>query len=116
MTVARPNEYSRWYRYKAEKKRRPSASAADSSDDATPGRAMPKRRLAELCPVELRLAAALIVMLKLAYGLDDDAPRVPTDMEDPAVQLPRADAWLRELRSKWEAGWFRRHVVSRQPM
>lgn len=116
MSVARPNAYSKWYRYKAGQKQRPSASAVGSSDDAAHGRVLPKRRLAELCPVELRLAAALIVTLKLAYGLDDDAPRIPIDLSDPAVQLPRADAWLRELRSKWEAGWFRRHVVSREPM
>lgn len=116
MTVARPREYSKWYYFNSKKKRRQAASAAGSSDDEAPARTLPARRLAELCPVELRLAAALIVTLKLAYGLDDDMPRIPTDMDDPAVLLPLADEWLRELRSKWEAGWFRRHVVSREPM
>lgn len=79
-------------------------------------RRLPRRRPAELCPVELRLAASLIISLKLAYGLDDDPARLPLDIEDPACLLPRADGWLRELRSKWENGWFRRRVVSPEPM
>lgn len=119
MTVSRPSRHSRWHHYSAEKKRRTTTVAAESSagdDDEAPGPAPPKRRLAELCPVELRIATALIVTLKLAYGLDGDSMRIPADTNDPAARFPHPDGWLRELRSKLKEGWFRRHVLTRKPM
>jgi hypothetical protein len=119
MTVSRPSRYSRWHHYSAEKERRTAGPIAESSagdDDEAPGPGPPKRRLAELCPVELRIATALIVTLKLAYGLDGDRMRIPIDKDDPAAQFPSPAGWLRELRSKLAEGWFQRHLLTRKPM
>lgn len=126
MTISRPKEYSRSY-FKSRRRASQASSGhahdpSSSSDDEKPNnnaarpKRLPVRRLGEVCPVELRLAASLIVSLKLAYGLDDDPSRIPVDIDDPACALPKADEWLRELRAKWEEGWFRRHVVSPEPM
>lgn len=126
MTISRPKEYSRHY-YNSRRRAsqadsglapEPSSSSDNEGDENKPARSrrLPIRRLGELCPVELRLAASLIISLKLAYGLDNDPGRTPLDIGDPACCLPKADEWLRELRSKWEEGWFRRHVVSPEPM
>lgn len=132
MTVARSKEYSRWYYYDSNKKEKTSAQKItppedeDAQDTAANGeedldiasrtrRRLPKRRLAELCPVELRLASAIVVVLKLVYGLDGE-PRQPASWEDIACEFPTPSEWLSEIRIRVEGGWFRRHTVDRQPM
>lgn len=128
MTVARPTEYSRWYHYKSNMKEKKSARTGtlsqydDGQDEAVSGgedldtrRRLPKRRLAELCPVELRLASAIIVVLKLVYGLDGK-PRQPVSWDDIACEFPTPSEWLHEIRIRVQDGWFRRGTVDRQPM
>ncbi|KAJ9110441.1 hypothetical protein QFC19_001567 [Naganishia cerealis] len=141
MTIARPREYSRWHYYNTtakEKKPTPkgfehdeeqrkvppmdedSDAAAQSNAENPdiqhrPKRRLPNRRLAELCPVELRLASAIIVVLKLVYGLDGET-RQPASWDDLACEFPAPSEWLHEMRLRTESGWFRRHTIDRNPI
>ncbi|KAJ9123087.1 hypothetical protein QFC22_001277 [Naganishia vaughanmartiniae] len=131
MTVARPREYSRWHNFNSHMKKKkkalqngrplehddPQAASDEEEHDIQPRsrRDLPNRRLAELCPVELRLASAIIVVLKLVYGLDGK-PRQPASWDDIACEFPIASEWLHEIRTRVEGGWFRRHTIDRQPI
>ncbi|KAI0686432.1 hypothetical protein BC835DRAFT_1288082 [Cytidiella melzeri] len=49
-------------------------------------------------PVEVSLAAAVVVVLKLVYGLDGKN-RTPTDREDPACAMPNFSEWMEAVKS-----------------
>ncbi|KAF8591519.1 hypothetical protein K439DRAFT_1326822 [Ramaria rubella] len=59
----------------------------------------PRQHKSDNVPPELALVAALIVVLKLVYGLDGTERRVPCPMmsTDPACALPRLDDFLASL-------------------
>ncbi|KAJ9107464.1 hypothetical protein QFC21_000917 [Naganishia friedmannii] len=132
MTVARPKHYSQAYHSQSEAKGKKSVpkgtpsehedaqgKAASEEEDLDmqlrSRRRLPSRRLAELCPVEVRLASAIIVVLKLVYGLDGE-PRVPASWNDIACEFPTPSEWLDEMRIRVKGGWFRRHTLNRQPV
>ncbi|KIO32795.1 hypothetical protein M407DRAFT_18259 [Tulasnella calospora MUT 4182] len=53
-------------------------------------------------PPELSAVCAIIVALKMVYGLDNRGPRHPTDSEDPAAALPEVGELLAALRTSME--------------
>ena len=48
-------------------------------------------------PVEVSLSAAIIVVLKIIYGLDG-RKRTPVDKDDPACAMPSFKEWMEALR------------------
>ncbi|KAG9018840.1 hypothetical protein FRB90_009127 [Tulasnella sp. 427] len=53
-------------------------------------------------PPELSVACAIIVALKMIYGLDNRGPRHPIDSEDPAAALPDIEDLLATLKASKE--------------
>ncbi|KAG8948116.1 hypothetical protein FRC04_010028 [Tulasnella sp. 424] len=53
-------------------------------------------------PPELSVVCAIIVVLKMVYGLDNRGPRHPTNPEDPATSLPDVEEFLKTLRTSMD--------------
>ncbi|KAJ2784872.1 hypothetical protein GGI15_002125 [Coemansia interrupta] len=60
---------------------------------------------------EVRVLAAIVVMLKLHYGLDEIERQQPTTDEDGCINLPP----LNEFLSQWRQNWERQLAVSAIP-
>lgn len=54
---------------------------------------------------EMSIAAAWVIVMKLAYGLDG-TERQALLPDDPLIGRPRAEDWLKELKKRKERGEF----------
>lgn len=60
---------------------------------------MPRRTKGTTCPPELRLCAAVIMVFKMAYGLDGRT-RTVKKSKDPSVGMVECQAWISELQRR----------------
>ncbi|BEI83928.1 hypothetical protein CcaverHIS002_0405320 [Cutaneotrichosporon cavernicola] len=63
-------------------------------------------RLQDVVMPELSIAAAWVVVMKLAYGLDGK-PRLPLIRSDPVIGMPKWEDWVAELDRRLQTGAFK---------